>query len=127
MAKGHRLERAWLVRRRCDDWDQVDCHPLIREHYAARLRENFSRPASEAHKLIYEHLESSVPELPDNLVDMMPLYHAVAHACAAGLHQQCYEDVYVPRILRRDQLYSTRFLHAYGIELVALEDFFERQ
>mgnify|MGYP005738945157 CR=1 FL=1 len=38
----------------------------------------------EAHRRLYEHLKQSAPQRPDNLNDMMPLYHAVAHGCKAG-------------------------------------------
>ena len=71
----------------------LDAHPLVREHFEKRLKgeggrmnesedSSFNLPPSSfqsAHRRLYEHLKQSAPELPDNLNDMMPLYHAVAH------------------------------------------------
>ena len=67
----------------------LDAHPLVREHFAEQLKQEHKSSSVEAHRRLYEHLKQSAPELPDNLNDMMPLYHAVAHGCKAGLHEEC--------------------------------------
>ena len=74
--------------------DEFDAHPLIREYFAKCMKEEH-HPSSvrEAHGRLYEHLKQSAPERPDNLNDMMPLYHAVAHGCKAGLENEAVKDV----------------------------------
>jgi len=79
----NRLRQARLLAASQGD-RSLDCHPLIREHFASQLDEEFPNAACEAHLRLYEHLKESAPELPDNLNDMMPLYHAVTHGCRAG-------------------------------------------
>jgi hypothetical protein len=63
----------------------LDAHPLVREHFAGQLATDHKASSVEAHRRLYEHIKQSAPELPDNLNDMMPLYHAVAHGCKAKL------------------------------------------
>ncbi|MGZ0166657.1 MAG: tetratricopeptide repeat protein [Planctomycetales bacterium] len=80
----------------------------------------------EAHRRLYEHLKQSAPERPDNLNDMMPLYHAVAHGCKAGLWQDALDDVYFERLHRGAEAYSVKKVGAFGAELSAISQFFEK-
>ena len=92
--------------------DILDAHPLIREHFAEAIQRlsdgetqsvrdsdvSPSLPSSvspfhEAHRRLYEHLIQSAPELPDNLNDMMPLFHAVAHGIKAGSVTESLEEL----------------------------------
>jgi len=115
------------------DETTLDAHPLIREYFAEQLEgtkasedSSFILPPSsfrEAHRRLYEHLKQSVrEELPDNLNDMMPLYHAVAHGCKAGLYKETY-DLYIERILQDPRFYSTYTLGAFGLELSTMSSF----
>ncbi len=106
--------------------DVADAHPLVREHFEEQLAERFPESAKEAHRRLYEHLKTAAPELPDTLEKMMPLYHAVAHGCAAGLHQEALADVYYARISRQNQFFSTNQLGAFGADLGVVASFFER-
>jgi tetratricopeptide (TPR) repeat protein len=104
----------------------LDCHPLIREHFGEKLREENPDGWKEAHTRLY-HYYKNLPkkELPDTLPEMEPLFAAVAHGCAAGLHQEALYDVYWQRIKRKDEHYSTKKLGAFGADLAALSHFFQ--
>ncbi len=119
-----RLERARLVTRRSQDWNEIDCHPLIREYFAEQLAELHSAAARECHRRLYQALKQGGPEFPDNLKDMMPLYHAVSHACKANLHQAAHSEVYFPRIRRGHADYALKHLGAAGMELACAAGFF---
>ena len=105
--------------------DSLDAHPLVREHFAGQLATDHKASSVEAHRRLYEHLKQSAPELPDNLNDMMPLYHAVAHGCKAFEAQNVFNDVYRTRICREREFYSMKKLGAHGATLSALASFFE--
>jgi hypothetical protein len=104
----------------------LDAHPHVREYFAEQLVKRNPAAAREAHGRLYKHLKS-VPndELPDNLNDMMPLYHAVAHGCKAGLYTESFEEVYRARIRRGQKYFSIRKLGAIGTELGVLASFFD--
>lgn len=121
-----RLERARLLTRRGRDWNELDCHPLIREYFAEQLKEHHSAAARECHRRLYQDLKKSAPEFPDNLKEMMPLYHAVFHACRAGLYQEAHSEVYFPRIRRRHSDYALKNLGAAGMELACVSGFFRK-
>jgi tetratricopeptide (TPR) repeat protein len=107
--------------------DVLDCHPLIREHFGEKLRNENPEGWKAAHKRLY-HYYKDLPEkeLPDTLEEMEPLFAAVAHGCSAGLHQEALDDVYWERILRRDDFFCTSKLGAFGADLAALANFFEK-
>ncbi len=106
--------------------DTLDAHPLVREHFGQQLREDHPDAWREGNDRLYEHYKQ-VPnkELPDTLEEMTPLFAAVAHGCAAGRHQEAYDEVYRRRIRRGDEFYSFKKLGAFGAELVALSSFFD--
>jgi hypothetical protein len=103
----------------------LDAHPLVREHFAEQLAAEHEGATRDAHHRLYVYLKQSAPELPDNLQDMMPLYHAVAHGCKADLHQRAFDDVYGKRILRGNEHYSWKTLGAFGADLSAVSSFFD--
>ena len=120
----------------------LDAHPLIREYFAARVRNsNFSQseaggPAKAgttseawraAHRRLYEHLCATTPDKPNaTLEDLQPLYQAVAHGCLAGLQQEAFSKVCQPRIWRGNEVYTVRKLGAFGSDLGAVACFFEQ-
>jgi nucleoside phosphorylase/tetratricopeptide (TPR) repeat protein len=106
----------------------LDAHPLVREHFARRLRKEQPEAWREGHRRLYEHLKGSVPHRPEGLAGLQPLYQAVAHGCHAGLHQEACDEVYVDRILRgtgAGGFYSKTMLGAIGDDLGAVSCFFE--
>jgi len=105
--------------------DVIDCHPLIREHFAEKLREENPGGWKEAHSRLY-HYYKNLPEKesPDTLQEMEPLFASVAHGCAAGLHQLALDDVYFKRIMR-GKGYAVHKLGAFGADLAVLSHFFD--
>jgi tetratricopeptide (TPR) repeat protein len=105
--------------------DKLDCHPLIREHFGEKLKENNSEAWKEAHSRLYDYYKNQGEEYPDTIEGMVPLYAAVAHGCEAGRHQEALDEVYFPRVLRRDEAFSIHKLGAFGADLAALSGFFD--
>lgn len=118
----------------------LDAHPLLREYFAARMKDeggmmkagadsSFIIPISsfrEAHKRLYEHLCETTKEGDQpTLEDLQPLYQAVAHGCQAGLQQEACDKVYFARIIRQQEEYSWRKLGAFGSDLGAVACFFD--
>ncbi len=106
--------------------DTLDCHPLVREHFGEKLRQQNQAAWKEAHSRLYEYYKKlPAKELPDTLEEMEPLFAAVAHGCQAGRHQEALIDVYWKQIKREADHYSTNKLGAFGADLSALSNFFE--
>jgi nucleoside phosphorylase/tetratricopeptide (TPR) repeat protein len=104
--------------------DTLDAHPLVREHFLQQLKRECPDAWREANNRLYEHLTRTAKELPDTLEDMSPLFAAVSHGCAAGRHQEAYDDVYRLRIHRMTKAFSIKMLGAFGADLAALSCFF---
>ena len=105
--------------------DQLDCHPLIRAYFAHRLRSQSPDAWQAAHSKLYDYYKNlPSKEQPDNLEEMQPLFRAVAHGCAADLHQQALDEVYWPRIQRSDEYYLWSKLGAFSDDLATLAHFF---
>ncbi len=107
--------------------DYLDCHPLIREHFGERFREQNPAGWKEAHTRLY-HYFKDLPEkeLPDTLLEMEPLFAAVAHGCKAGLHQEADDDVFWKRIARGNEGFIFKKLGAFGAYLSVISHFFEK-
>ncbi len=120
-----RLRELGLVARQSQHrGSDLDAHPLVREHFSEQL-DQMPIGTREAHRRLYEYLKHSKPELPDSLLDMMPLFHAIEHGCAAGLHQEVYDEIYRKRI-RRDEKDFIKRLGAAGVELAGMSAFFDK-
>jgi tetratricopeptide (TPR) repeat protein len=105
--------------------DEIDAHPLVREHFGERLRTERPEAWRAGHGRLYEHLRDSAKPLPDTLAEMAPLFQAVHHGCQAGRHEEALREIYQARIQRGQEFYSTRKLGALGANLAALSGFFE--
>ena len=103
----------------------IDAHPLVREHFGARLRTERPVAWRAGHGRLYEHLRDSSKRLPDTLTDMTPLFQAMHHGCLCGRHQEALRQVYWARIQREEQSYNTTTLGAIGAELAALAGLFD--
>jgi tetratricopeptide (TPR) repeat protein len=105
----------------------LDAHPLLREYFARRMRQQQPEAWRAAHRRLYEHLckTTSDKDAP-TLDDLQPLYQAVAHGCQAGMYEAAWSEVYVKRINRSGgQFYSLHMLGGYGSDLGAVACFFE--
>jgi tetratricopeptide (TPR) repeat protein len=106
----------------------LDAHPLIREHFARRVRDSAPEAWRAAHSRLYEHLRDSVPYWPDAIDGLQPLYQALVHGCQASRAAETLEHVYHDRILRGTAgpyaFYSWKMLGLFGADLAAVRCFF---
>ena len=109
-----------------DDPDGLDAHPLVRGHFGAALFKRNPQAFRTAHERLYRHYAAAAPELPESLRDIQPLLQALGHACAAGLAQEAWVDVYRKRIYRGGaSAYIIKQLGAPAANLTALAHFFD--
>ncbi|HEV3040882.1 MAG TPA: TIR domain-containing protein [Candidatus Angelobacter sp.] len=120
----NRLHQARLVLSK-ELSESVDCHPLIREHFAAVMRATAAEEFREGHSKLYEHYCEQAPDQPDTLDEMTPLFYAVYHGCLAGRHQEAFETIYRGRICRYKTDFLIKMLGAFGTNLSLLANFFE--
>ncbi len=105
--------------------DALDCHPLIREHFGEKLRNNNPDAWKEAHSRLYKYYESQVKEPSDTVEEMVPLFKLVSHGCRAGRYQEADKD-YFFRIRRGDDAFNIHKLGAFGASLASISGFFEK-
>lgn len=105
--------------------DLLDCHPLIREYFGGQLQTQQPQAWQQAHERLYDYYKA-LPKnpLPDTLEEMQPLFSAVAHGCAAGLHQQALEEVYWPRVNKSQDLFFAKNRGMIDDDLSMLSNFF---
>ena len=101
----------------------IDCHPLVREHFAEEYCVADPGAFRAAHSLLCEYYSKQAPYQPDTLDAMQPLLHAVIHGCRAGEHLRML-DVYQARI-QRYGAFLRRMHGATGTDLSLLGNFFE--
>lgn len=102
----------------------IDCHPLVREHFADVMRNAAPDVFREGHSRLCEYYCKQAPHQPDTLDEMTPLFYAVFHGCQAGRHVEARRDVYFTRILH-NRGYLSHVLGAHGTDLSLLANFFE--
>ena len=104
----------------------LDCHPLIREYFAEKLKQDNPNVWQEAHQLLYKYFrEIPLKECPDTIEEMEPLFNAVRHGCIGGLHQKVFSEVYWKRIQRKENYFLIYNLGGLGIDLSIISHFFE--
>lgn len=120
-----RLRRAALIAPvRSSDPEELDAHPLIREHFGEELKREHPVAWQEGHRRIYKHLKSSAEVFPNTVKAMVPLLAAVYHGCQAERHQEAFDEVYWHRINRGERVnLSNR--GAFSSHLAALSNFFQ--
>ena len=100
-------------------------HPLVRAFFRSEFALKHAGFKKRVHHELYcFYRDLPEKELPDTLEEMQPLFHAVAHGCAAGLHQLVLDEVYWPRISREKEYYSTAKLGAFSDDLAVVAHFF---
>jgi tetratricopeptide (TPR) repeat protein len=109
-----------------DGSTDLDCHPLIREYFGRQLQAQQPEAWRQAHETLYGYYKAlPEKELPDTLEEMQPLFSAVAHGCAAGLHQQALDEVYYSRVQRDERTnYLCSKLGAFSDDLATISHFF---
>ncbi|WP_308872892.1 hypothetical protein [Thiothrix subterranea] len=118
-----RLRKQGLLLGNSDEW--LDLHPLVRDFFRREFAQRHGGIKKIIHLELYTYYKAlPEKELPDTLEEMQPLFSAVAHGCAAGLHEQALEEVYSPRILREGEHYLTKKLGAFSDDLATVAHFF---
>ena len=105
-----RLEEINLLTVQVDG--SVDAHPLLREYFGQRVRQQQPETWRAAHRRLYEHLCATTKEGDQpKLEDLQPLYQAVAHDCQAGMlgHRRARA---MPLFLADIHLHRARLFHA---------------
>ncbi len=118
-----RLRKQGLLLGKQHDW--LDLHPLVRAYFRHRFATQQAGIKRLIHRELYAYYKA-LPEkkLPDTLEEMQPLFSAVAHGCAAGLHQQALDEVYWPRIQRKNEYFMYKKLGAFSDDLATVAHFF---
>jgi tetratricopeptide (TPR) repeat protein len=106
--------------------DDLDAHPLVREHFGEQLKQRHRDAWREGNSRLFNYLKNTTKEFPDTIEEMAPLYAAVAHGCAAGRHQEALEAVFYTRMRRGGESFSALTLGAFGADLAAMTGFFDR-
>ena len=119
------LRKVGLLSNEDGESDKMDCHPLMREHFGEKLKENNPKAWKEAHSRLYDYYKNQGEEHPDTIEGMVPLYAAVSHGCQAGRYHEAMDEVYFPRILRGNEAFSIMKLGSVGADLAALSGFFD--
>lgn len=104
--------------------DEINAHPLIRQHFCERLRERAPDAWREAHARLSVHYRQMAPDLPETAGEMVPLYAALTHACKAAQYEEGLHEIYRRRILRGSEEFSVYKLGMVGADLAALASFF---
>ncbi len=105
--------------------DELDAHPLVREHFGAGLRAQRKEAWKTGHARLYEHLKKQAEHRPDTLAAMAPLFRAIHHGCQAERRQEALDEVYHDRIVRQNEFYLTNKLGAFGADLGLVASFFD--
>ena len=120
-----RLRSVGLIARASTQDDEIDTHPVVREHFGDRLKAKSEKSWKEGHRRLYAYYKSSAEHRPGDLKGMQPLFAAVMHGCAAGVYQETCEEVYRDRIKRGNEFYLVKKLGAIAADLSSLSHFFE--
>ncbi len=107
------------------DGGKIDSHPLVREHFGEQLKTGYPDAWREGNNRLYEYFKKQAPELPDTIEEMLPLFSAITHGCAAGRHQEALDDVFDKRISRWDDAFIGTKLGAYGAALSCISYFID--
>ncbi len=107
---------------------RIDSHPLIREYFGRKLKNENCAAWRKAHARLFRHIKDTTTDLPrPTLDDLLPLYQAIWHGCQAELQTQACVDVYKRRILRESEFYSIKMLGAVGSDLAAASCFYDQR
>jgi tetratricopeptide (TPR) repeat protein len=103
--------------------EELDAHPLVREHFGAQVKNNSLDAWRAGHGRLYDHLESTAKPLPGTDDEMAPLLSAVVHGCRAERYQEAI-DLYWSRIQRAGRDFNWNRLGAFASEAIVLAAFF---
>ncbi|MBI4721897.1 MAG: hypothetical protein HY769_02685 [Candidatus Stahlbacteria bacterium] len=117
-----------LVNWRLISYDEMkksySTHPLTKGYFES----TFDREGKKlCHKRIYQYFGEIAPKEPETLEEMQPLFEQVHHGCSAGLYDEVFNEVYLEKIHRRDELFITRKLGLWETDLLLVKTFFLKE
>jgi tetratricopeptide (TPR) repeat protein len=101
----------------------IDCHPLIREYFAARLKEHSLTAWRGGHQKLFSYLRAHSDRRPRQLAEMMASFQAVMHGCYAGQYERAL-GLFRQRIRQKDKNVSVWNLGAFVADFATLRCFF---
>lgn len=127
LALNHLREAGLLLPKDKNSPSTIDAHPLVREHFGERLREENKIAWKAGHSRLFDYLTGSgcEKELPDTLEEMTPLFAAIPHGCKGGRQLEALNDVFYRRIRRDSENFSLNKLGAFGLDLATMANFFD--
>ena len=78
----------------------LDAHPLVREHFGRRLQQQNPAAWNEAHSRLFDHLKDTTEHQPDTLEVSSPSTRPWSTAARRGGSEEACAEVYRDRILR---------------------------
>jgi tetratricopeptide (TPR) repeat protein len=117
-----RLRKVGLI---TEQSSNIDCHPLVREHFAKRLQILQPEASREAHARLFSFFrDKPSQQMPNTLEGLEPLFRAVSHGCRSGRNIEAFREVYWTRISRAEQAFCTHELGAAAADLSVIQSFF---
>lgn len=107
--------------------DHIDTHPLIREHFGQKLRDDNPEAWREANGRLFEHYSKIAKQHPESVEEMEPLFQAMKCGCRAGRERDALQDVYLQRIMRGNEFFAAYKLGSLNPLLGVLSQFFEEE
>jgi len=105
----------------------LDCHPIIRAHFAEVLRTDLRAWRTANLRLSRYYASRPSVERPKTIEEMQHLYPAVVHACRANEFAEAW-DIYWRRIQQGYPIFfNTNTLCAFNEGLAALNAFYSRE
>jgi hypothetical protein len=105
--------------------DELECHPLIREWFGNKLRDEDEPGWRSANSAIYDKLVSMGPTRDDpSKGDLMVLYQAIPHGVKAGRAEDAYSDLFRTKMRKGSSDYTVNQLGLWSDDLQAIAAFF---
>jgi tetratricopeptide (TPR) repeat protein len=99
-------------------------HPLIKGYFESNFDEKIKKLCHEYIYYYYLYSEPYVPEWPETLEEMQPLFEQVYHGCTAGLYDIVNDDVYWKKIHKWEKHFVVHSLGAWETNLSLVRTFF---
>lgn len=106
--------------------EELDAHPFVREHFAARLCTKNQKSWERAHGALFEYYSSQSANVePTSTEKMTALLLGVSHGCFARRFKEVLEEIFKPKILGQTESYSRNVVSRHGEKLAAISGFFD--
>jgi hypothetical protein len=104
-----------------DEPSAVDCHPLVREYFGARIEADRPEAFKQANQRLYSYYLDQVPNEPQTTGDVEKLLAALRHGCDASRHQQAWVEVVEAKL---KGLNAAERFGQFSLMMAALNSFF---